>query len=128
MSWFRSDWQQRTTWLLYCPSPWWGGEDNEKKKAKPFGMGEEQFNRTAKEANSNYSNIDKKIVQNQGNTQSSSLSPPNARGTPEQQLTSPGRLPHCECSMMSHGIEYPICLTSLGQPSRLCPLLASCEN
>jgi len=28
----------------------------------------------------------------------------------------------------THGIEYPVCLASLGQSAGLCPLLASGEN
>jgi len=57
------------------------------------------------------------------------LSLPNVLRTPELQLTShPSQLPHSEPSMASHGIKYPICLASLGQPSWLCPLLLSCEK
>jgi len=40
----------------------------------------------------------------------------------------PRQLPHSEPSIKSHGIKYPVCLASSGQPSRQCPLLASCEN
>jgi len=39
----------------------------------------------------------------------------------------PGQLPHSELSTMSHGVEYPGFLASLGQLSWLCPLPASRE-
>jgi len=51
LSWFILGWQQRTTRSLYHPSPWWGGDDNWKKKAKLLGrdrdsLTEQQTNRT----------------------------------------------------------------------------------
>jgi len=51
MSWFGHGWQKRATWSLYCPSPCWGGDENEKKKAKLMGrnkgtLTEQQTKRT----------------------------------------------------------------------------------
>jgi len=47
---------------------------------------------------------------------------------PSHEKLPPSQLPHPEPSMTAHGIEYLVCLASLGQLSWLCPLLASCEN
>jgi len=35
--WFSPSWQERTMWLLHCPSLQWRGEENMKKKAKLLG-------------------------------------------------------------------------------------------
>jgi len=56
--------QQRTTQSLYHPSPHWGGEENGKNKAKTYGSGQGQFNRTENEANSTNNNTDKENIQN----------------------------------------------------------------
>jgi len=55
-----SERHQRTTWLLHHPSPLMGYRGQGEGKGKTQGSGYRQFNRTAKEANSNNSNIDKK--------------------------------------------------------------------
>jgi len=81
-----------------------------------------------KEANGSNTTTDKKNRQKQGNTQSNShhLMP---SVLPRHGSPSPGQLPPALApSMMALGIKYPICLSSLGQPAGLCPLLASGEN
>jgi len=50
--------------VALSPLPHRGGEENGKKMAKTHGSGEEQFNRTANEENSNNNNIDKENIQN----------------------------------------------------------------
>jgi len=63
--------QERTTWLLYCPSLCWVGGENGKKKAKLVGW--EKGSLT--EAISN-NNTDKKNIQNKPwNAQSNSHCP-----------------------------------------------------
>ena len=69
----------------------------------------------AKEANSNNDNTGKKNIQNQGNAQSDSLSPPNAQRSRVMINRSPGQLPHSGQSMTAQGIEYSVCLASLCQ-------------
>jgi len=98
--------------LLLLPPLGWGGEC--KEKAETHGSGYGQFNRTAKEANSNNNNTDEQSIQKQRNAWNNSLSPPH---------------PHPAPSMTSQGIKHPVCWASLGQLAQLCTPLppASCE-
>jgi len=43
VSWFSPGQQQRTTGPLYRPSPEWGGEENQKQKAKLTSQGKDSL-------------------------------------------------------------------------------------
>jgi len=86
--WMAKKGHAATLWPLSPPG--WGEEREEKDKTRALGWG--QFNRTAKEANNSNNNTDKNILKQQ-NTQSNSLSLPDAQCPPETQLTSPHPAP-----------------------------------
>jgi len=67
--------------LLPFPLVGWGGEWEEKGKTRWLGQG--QFNRKAKEANSDNNNTGKNIQKTEGTTWRNSLSPPDAQRAPE---------------------------------------------
>jgi len=106
--------QQRATWLLGCPSPHWGVEENGKKKAKTLGSGEGQFNRTANEAKSNDNNTDKKNIQNKQRIAQNNSHRPVPCMLPSRNKLPHGQLPHSAPRMTAHGIEYPVLFGQFG--------------
>jgi len=77
--------------LLYYPSPQWGGEENGKEKAKLMGWDKDSLiERQRKRIVTPPPPI--RIHNNKG-THRATLSPPDAQGAPEPQLTSPKPAP-----------------------------------
>jgi len=124
VSWFSPGCQQRTTWSLYCHSPHWGGEEDWKKKTKLMGQGKGSLTEQQRKRTVTTILIRTKYESNRMHRATLSHHP-----MPSVVLShdSPplGHVPPLEPSMTSHGIEYLVCLASVGQPARLCPFLAS---
>jgi len=128
VSWYSPGQQQRNMQSLYCPSPRWGGEENQKKVAKLMGQGKDSLTEWLRMLTVATTLLIRRVYKSKGIHRAtlSHRSVPNA--LPSHDSPPASQLPHSAPSMTAHGMEYPICLGSLGQPSLLCPLLASCEN
>ena len=121
MSWFSPSWQQRPTRSLYCPSFCGGGEENQKKKIKLVGLDKDRLIEQRRKKTLT-TTILIRIIYKTKWTQRATLSYHYMPGTqpssgyPSPSIPTPGQLRHSELNVMSHSIEHPICLASLGQP------------
>jgi len=128
LSWFSPIRKQRTTWPLYHLSPWWCREDNGKKKAKLVGWNKDSLTEPQRKRAVTTIILIRGIYKKKEYTEELCLSVQCPVHSSAEINLSTSLLPHSKLSMMSHGIKYPIGWAGLGQPSRLCPFLTSCEN
>jgi len=104
----------------------WDGEENQKKNMKLVGWDEDSLTEQQRKRKITTILIKRiyKALDTQCNFSNSQMPSPLSSSDPPFPASSPSYI----LSMMSYGMEYQVCLDSLGQPSRLCPLPASCET
>jgi len=105
--------------------PHWGGEENGRKKAKL--LGRDKDNLPEQQRKRTVTTILTRRIYKIKRIHRATLSLPYAQCNPELQFTSPQPASPLR---PKHDITWYwiLCLASLGQPSPLCPLPASCEN